>query len=257
MRERITAVIIVKNEADHIEDCIQSVNWVDEIVVVDTGSTDETIQIAKRFTSNVYEIEFNGYGDAKNYGVSRATSEWILSLDADERISPQLRDEIELVLERPDREGYYISRKPFFLGKAIVHGGWYPGYVLRLFKRGRGVFSSHKVHEEVRLSGTASRLRNPILHQTDPSLNHYLAKLNTYTSLAADALFEKGSGFALVRLLCNPPFMFLKMYFFRLGFLDGVHGFLLAVLSAFHVFVKYAKLWERRRCEKDANTPDM
>jgi glycosyltransferase involved in cell wall biosynthesis len=257
MRERIAAVIIVKNEEDHIQSCIESVNWVDEVVVVDTGSTDRTVDAAKRFTFNVYEIEFDGYGDAKNYGMSRATSEWILSLDADERISPQLRDEIEQVLEKPGRDGYYIPRKPFFLGKAIVHGGWYPGYVLRLFRKSKGVFSSRRVHEEVELTGSTSRLRNPILHHTDPSLNHYLAKMNTYTSLATDVLLEEGSFFRLFRLLCNPPFMFLKMYFFKLGFLDGMHGFLLAVLSAFHVFVKYAKLWERERSRNDADTTDM
>ncbi len=258
MGERITAVIIVKNEEHQIMDCLQSLGWVDEIVVVDTGSTDRTVELAGRFASRVCKIEFKGYGDAKNYGVHMATGEWILSLDADERISPQLREEIEETLKREgDREGYYIPRKPFFLGKPIFHGGWYPAYVLRLFKRGEGFFNSRKVHEDVKLSGRVAYLKNHILHYTDPNLSHYLDKLNSYTSLAADELFSRHQSFRLFRLLCNPPFMFFKMYFFKLGFLDGMHGFLLAIFSTFHVFIKYAKLWERECAKKDADTPDM
>lgn len=257
MRKRITAVVVVKNEEGRIVNCLENLSWVDEIVVVDTGSTDRTVELAKGFTSKVYEIKFKGYGSAKNYGLSVASSEWILCLDADEQISSELRGEIEEILERGDPEGYYIPRKPFFLGKSVLHGGWYPGYVLRLFERGKGSFSCRKVHEEVELSGRVSYLRNPILHYTDPDLNHYLSKLNVYTSLAADELFEKGNVFRFFRLLCNPPFMFVKMYLFRLGFLDGMRGFLLAVLSAFHVFMKYAKLWERDCSTRDADTPDM
>lgn len=257
-KQRITAVIITKNEEHQIMDCLVSVNWVDEIIVVDTGSTDRTVELAKQCASTVCEIEFKGYGDAKNYGVGAATGEWILSLDADERISPRLRREIEELLgEERDEEGYFISRKPFFLGKPIRHGGWYPGYVLRLFRRGKGYFSSRKVHEEVELSGRVSHLKSPILHYTDPDLSHYLGKLNFYTSLSADELSERSKSFRLFRLLCNPPFMFFKMYFLKLGFLDGIHGFLLAVFSAFHVFMKYAKLWERECAKEDADTSDM
>lgn len=258
MSKRITAVIIVKNEEHQITYCLETLNWVDELVVVDTGSTDRTVELAKQFTPKVYEIEFKGYGHAKNYGIKMATGEWILSIDADERIPPELRREIQNILrEESDREGYYIARKPFFLGKPILHGGWYPGYVLRLFKREKGFFNSRRVHEEVKLSGRVSYLRHPILHYTDPNLNHYLDKMNLFTSLAADELAEKGERFRLFRLLCNPPFMFLKMYLLKLGFLDGMRGFLVAVLSAFHVFVKYAKLWERFGAKSDENTSDM
>lgn len=258
MATSITAVIITKNEEHQIEDCLKSLNWVDEIVVVDTGSKDRTVELAGRFTSRVYEIEFEGYGHAKNFGLDMATGKWILSLDADERISPQLREEIEKTLSAGgDQQGYYIPRKPFFLGKPILHGGWYPGYVLRLFKRGEGFFNSVKVHEGVKLSGRVAHLKTPILHYTDPDLNHYLNKLNLYTSLAADELLNRSIVFKLYKLLCNPPFMFFKMYFLRLGFLDGMHGFLLAVFSAFHVFIKYAKLWEQGCTPRDADTTDM
>jgi glycosyltransferase involved in cell wall biosynthesis len=256
--EGITAVVIVKDEEHQLAACLESIAWVDEIIVVDTGSKDGTVELARRYTPNLYEIEFEGYGHAKSYGLEMASSEWILSLDADERISPSLRDEIRNLIDRPgDVDGYLIPRTPFFLGKAIRHGGWYPAHVLRLFRRGKGSFSQRRVHEEVILSGSCLRLKNPILHYTDPDLTHYMRKLNLYTSLSAAELVEKRKEFALSRLLLRPPFMFLKMYLFRLGFLDGLQGFLLAALSSVHVFLKYAKHWEMLSSTHNADTPDL
>jgi glycosyltransferase involved in cell wall biosynthesis len=243
----ISAVIVVRNEESQITDCLNELNWLGEIVVVDTGSTDRTVELAKRITSHVYEKEFCGFGDAKNYGLRHATGSWIISLDADERIPAELREEIEEAVRMEDaKDGYYIPRKPFFLGRPIRHGGWFPGHVMRLFRRGKGACTFRKVHEEVLLTGEAGYLKNCILHHTDPNLYHYLIKLNHYTTLAAEELVENKASFRFFRLLCGPPFMFVKMYFIKLGFLDGMRGFLLAVLSACHVFVKYAKLWERK-----------
>ena len=257
MRGRITAVIVARNEERQIMDCLNGLRWVDEIVMVDTGSTDATVEMARRSISKVYEIEFRGFGDAKNYGVRHATGDWILSLDADERIPAELKEEIEHVIGSADaNDGYYIPRKPFFLGHPIRHGGWYPGHVLRLFRKGKGTFTPQKVHEEVFLNGEIGYLKSPIVHCTDPDLHHYLTKLNRYTSLGADDLVGRKRRFRLFQLLSHPPYMFLRMYFLKLGFLDGMPGFVLAVLSACHVFVKYAKLWERESGVDDGNRAD-
>jgi len=257
MGEIVTAVIITRNEEHQILECLNSIAWVDEVVVVDTGSRDRTVELAKHWSARVYEIEFTGYGEAKNYGLRMARGDWILSIDADERVSPELRNEIEQKLHSgADREGYYVPRRAIFLGQPILHGGWYPGYVLRLFRREKGVFDARKVHEGVKVDGAVGYLRSPILHFTDPSLKHYLEKLNVYTSLAAEEVRDRSGSGQLFHLLCSPLFMFVKMYFLRLGLLDGMHGFVLAVCSAFHVFIKHAKIWEASR-DRDANTPDM
>jgi glycosyltransferase involved in cell wall biosynthesis len=256
--ERITAVVIVRDEEEQLGACLETVIWVDEIVVVDTGSRDGTVEVARRYTTKIAEIQFEGYGHAKNYGVDMATSEWVLSLDADERISEDLRDEIRDLLEgSPAGDGYLIPRLPFFLGKPIRHGGWYPAYVLRLFRRDSGSFTHRKVHEEAVVRGTVLRLAHPILHYTDPDLSHYLKKVNHYTSLSAEEMSESRKPFRLWWLLLRPPYTFLKMYLLKRGFRDGLHGFVLAVLSSVHVFLKYAKYWEVSSVERDADSPDM
>ncbi len=246
---RLTVITLTLNEAHNIGACLESVQWADEILVIDSGSTDDTIARARNFTSHIHEIAWQGYGAARNYAVGKATGEWILWLDADERVTPELAEEIRQVLREdpPGIDGYAIARRAYFLGRWIRHSGWYPGRVTRLFRRGKGSFSESRVHEQLRLDGTVVHTRHDLLHLTDPDLQHYLAKFNKYTTLAAQDMAAAGRAPGLADITVRPAFQFVKMYILRLGFLDGREGFMLAALSATYVFTKYAKLWELTR----------
>jgi glycosyltransferase involved in cell wall biosynthesis len=237
------------NEERNLAACLDSARWADEIIVVDSGSTDRTIEIARSYTECVYVVPWEGYGAARNLALARARGDWVLWLDADERVTPDLADEVRELLRRndPAYAGYNIARRAYFLGKWIRHCGWYPSRVTRLFRRTSGRFSESRVHERLELNGVSGVTRNDLLHYTDPDLTHYLEKFNRYTSLAAQDLHVDGRRFSIGDLLFRPPFLFLKMYVLRLGFLDGIQGFVLSVLSAAYVFTKYAKLWERER----------
>jgi glycosyltransferase involved in cell wall biosynthesis len=245
----LSVVTIALNEERNIAECLASVRWADELIVVDSGSTDRTVAIAQQFTSRVLVVEWKGYGATKNYALDQAQGDWVLWLDADERVTPQLADEIRGVIAQGDAEvsGYTVARRAYFLGRWIRHSGWYPSRVTRLFRRMRGRFSEARVHEQLTVKGRVNDLRNDLLHHTDPDLQHYFAKFNRYTSLAAEDMAEAGRRFSIADLLVRPAFLFVKMYVLRLGFLDGIHGFVLSVVSSAYVFVKYAKLWELQR----------
>ena len=241
---KISAIVITYNEEKNIERCLSSIAWVDEIVVVDSESTDDTKKIASEFTPRVFDIKWEGFGKAKDFAKDKASHQWILSVDADEVVTEDLKDEIQRITRSEDSlDGYYISRKSNFLGKWIKHGGWYPDYVLRLFKKDKAKFNHSMVHEKVWVEGKTGYLKNDLLHYTDPDFDHYLEKLNRYTSLGAEELFRKGKRAELFDVIFRPWAVFFKMYFVRKGFLDGLSGFILAVSSAFHVFSKYVKLW--------------
>ncbi|MDZ7291712.1 MAG: glycosyltransferase family 2 protein [candidate division KSB1 bacterium] len=246
--QSLSALVITKNEAENIRECLASLQWVDEIVVVDAESTDATVAQAEAFTNKIFVRRWEGFSAAKNFALAQCTGEWVLWIDADERVTPELRDEIIATLAGgPTANGYEIPRLANFLGKWIRHGGWYPGYVLRLFRRQLGRFNQKQVHEGVQLDGRVGRLSNPLLHYTDRDLWHYFEKFNHYTSLAAEELFRQGKRFHLWDLLFRPFWFFLRMYVFKAGFLDGLQGFILASLSATYVFAKYAKLWEKQK----------
>ena len=242
----ISVIVITKNEERNIADCLKSVAWADDIVVVDSQSTDRTVELARQFTPHIVVTPWMGYGAAKNFALEKARHEWVLWLDADERVSPELAREIQDVIsESADASAVYeIARKAYFLGKWIRHCGWYPGYVVRLFRKSSAAFSNEKVHERLEYSGEAGRLKNHLLHYTDDNLYHYFSKFNRYTSLAAADVMGSRREFSLTDLLVRPPFLFFKMYVLRLGFLDGMHGLILSLASASYVFTKYAKLWE-------------
>jgi glycosyltransferase involved in cell wall biosynthesis len=240
----ISVIVITYNEQKNIRKCLSSIDWADEIVVVDSGSTDDTKRIASEFTRKVLDIKWEGFGMAKDFARDQATCQWILSLDADEVVTEDLKEEIQRVIASPEAvNGYHIPRRSNFLGRWIEHGGWYPDYVLRLFRKDKARFTHSAVHERVEVDGEKGHLNNALMHHTDPNFDHYLGKLNRYTSLAAEELFKKGKRAKVWDVIFRPLAVFLKMYLAKRGFLDGFLGFILAVSSAFHVFSKYVKLW--------------
>jgi len=243
----VSIICITKNEEANISDCLRSVQWAQEFVVVDSGSTDSTVSLARGFTDKVFERPWDGYGEAKNFALSQCTGEWVFWIDADERVSLELAKEIESALSRPlDRvAGFSTPRKAFFLGKWIKHCGWYPGRVTRLFRRRAASFTIDRVHEQLLLDGSIENLDSDLLHYTDPNLFHYFRKLNKYTSLAAQDLESRGKRFSVFQLVGKPLWTFVRMFIVKRGFLDGIHGFVLSALSACYVFAKYAKLWEK------------
>jgi len=245
----ISVVIVARDEEKNIETCLQSVSWADEtIVIVDDRTVDRTAELAAPLATRVYHHEWEGYGGTKNWAIAQASGDWILSLDADERVPEALAREIrdEVLARDPEVAAYRMARLPYFLGREIRHCGWYPGYVLRLFRKGRVVYDGALVHESVEVDGSIACLHNELEHFTDPTIYHYLRKLNRYTTLAAQDLSSEGRRGSLRDLVLRPPAFFLRMYLLRGGFLDGMHGFMLSYLSAFYVFVKYAKLFTLR-----------
>jgi glycosyltransferase involved in cell wall biosynthesis len=242
---KLSVITLALNEEHNIGECLETVKWADEIIVVDSGSTDRTVEIARRYTVKVLTVEWKGYGATKNYALKQTTGDWILWLDADERVPSALATEIQEVLRNgsPSYDGYSIARRAYFLGRWIKHCGWYPGRVTRLFRKEKSSFTESNVHEQIIVDGKIGALSNDLLHFTDPDLHHYFQKFNRYTTLAAQDLLNAGKKFFLYDLLIRPPFLFFKMYVLRAGFLDGMQGFVLCVVSSLYVFTKYAKLW--------------
>ena len=227
--------------------CLESLKTcVDQIfVVVDKNSTDKTLEIVQ--ASGVdYEIkEWASFAAAKKYALSKVKNNWVFWVDSDEVLTPGLQEEIRKFKEsEPAFHVYKVARRAFFLGKWIKHGGWYPGLTARLFDKSCVSFNDNDVHEGLVFTGETGTLNNDLEHYTDLNIKHYYQKFNNYTSLAAIELMKKERPFKMADLLIRPPFAFVKMYFIRLGFLDGIQGFILAVFSANYVFTKYAKLWE-------------
>ena len=243
----LSVILITNNEANNIRRALDSVKFADEIILNDSGSTDGTLEIAQTYGCRIIRNEFVGFGVAKQTALDAAQSDWVLSIDADEEIDQALASMIKQAMASTDYNGYNLNRKSQFLGRWIQHSGWYPDYLPRLFRRDRGRFTSDSVHERIEIDGALGKLEGHILHYTDPDIDHYLEKLNRYTTLSAEALHGQGRPFKILDILIKPPATFIKMYFFKSGFRDGIQGLLLALLSSFHVLCKYAKLWERQR----------
>jgi glycosyltransferase involved in cell wall biosynthesis len=245
----LSVIILTFNEEANIRECLESIRWAHEKLVVDSQSTDRTVAIAHECGATVLNIPWEGYGGTKNRALERTTGDWILWLDADERVPDELGAEIRGILSNEGNhfQAFTVARRAWFLGKWIRHAGWYPGRVVRLFRKGSGRFTEPSVHEGLVVEGAIGSLQHDLIHLTDPNLNHYIQKLNRYTSLAAEDLQKKGKRFSFLDLLVHPLFTFFKMYILNQGFRDGIHGFILCILSACYVFVKYAKLWEREQ----------
>jgi glycosyltransferase involved in cell wall biosynthesis len=251
---RLSAVVITKNEEDNIRRCLESIRFADEIIIIDSGSIDKTIEIAESFNARVYSPEWQGFGNAKRAGVDKSDGDWILSIDADEEVTETLAAEIQAVIGKSNgASGYYVKRKTKFLGRWILHCGWYPDYVLRLFQKSSGTFDNAIVHEKVVTNGPVAYLKGELLHYSYPNLEHYLIKFNRYTTMGAEEAFLKGRRAGLMDIVIKPAASFVKHYLLKQGYRDGVEGFVLSSLSSMSVMVKYAKLrqlWKEQNKER-------
>jgi glycosyltransferase involved in cell wall biosynthesis len=243
-RPTVAVVLIVRNEAARLRDCLASIRWADEIVILDTGSTDETVAIAREFTGKVHSAAFSGFGPLKNQALDLATCDWILSVDADERVTPELQQEIMVALRAdPGHAGYLVPRLSYLCGRPMRHGGWWPDYVARLVRRGQGRFTDVPVHEELVIRGSTGRLAAPLLHDAYDNLEQVLEKLNRYSTLAAEKMHRAGRRAGVMTALVHGAWSFFRTYVLQLGLLDGRRGLILAVLNAEHSYYRYAKLW--------------
>ena len=249
-KPKLSVAIITHNEEKNIRRTLESVAWADEIIVVDSGSTDNTVAICREYTDKVVNQDWLGFARQKNLAIDRATGDWVLSLDADEPIESALAEEIRGIIAGPDAlDGYRIPRKTFFLGKQIRYGGWYPDRNLRLFRKNAGRFEERAVHEAIKVQGAVGNTRHAILHYAYNDLAAYMSSINKYSSLAVTVMAEKKiSRFksSWVNILFRPAGTFMIKYFLRLGFLDGKHGLILNFFHSYYVFAKYAKAWEYR-----------
>lgn len=241
----LTACIITLNEEAQIADCLRSLDFCDEIIVVDSHSTDRTREIAASLGARVIERDWPGYRSQKQFAVDAATHDWVLSLDADERLSPELAADIRRLRETPagSEVGYRMPRMTRYFGEWIRHGDWYPDRLLRLFDRRHCKFGGHEVHEKVEADGPLGALTHPILHDSYESLDDQLAKLQRYARLMAESQHARGRRAGLIEVFGNPFWRFFRAYFLRAGFLDGWRGLVIALIEANYVRQKYLRLW--------------
>lgn len=245
MRQKVTALIPTFNEEPVIAECLRSVAWVDELFVVDSFSRDKTPEIARGFGARVVQHEYLNSAAQKNWAIPQSSHPWVLLVDADERVTPELAEEIQRLLEEgPRADGYWIHRVNHFLGRRMKHCGWETDKVIRLFRRDVARYEAKEVHAEIDLPGSLPTLRHPLLHYSFRSFAQYWRKMEIYSDWGASQMWKEGRRAGLVSIGLRPVQRFLKMYVFRLGFLDGIHGLALSMLGAFSVFLKYAKLWE-------------
>jgi glycosyltransferase involved in cell wall biosynthesis len=242
---QLSVIVIALNQEDNIVPCLETVRWADDIVLVDSGSRDRTLELARSFTDRIFTIDWPGFGAAKNYALDQARGDWVFSLDTDERVSETLRDEIIATVRGGGRfAGYRLPRKNYFGGRWVRYLGWYPDYTLRLFRRDKGRFRERAVHEEVVVDGPVGVLHNPLDHYSYASVSDYLARQDRYARLAAEELLKEGRRPRAGELFWRPLSHFLKLYVLRLGFLEGRLGYTLAVIGSLYNFLKYYYLRE-------------
>jgi glycosyltransferase involved in cell wall biosynthesis len=248
MSPRLSAIIIARNEARHIEACLNSLTFCDERIVVDGGSDDDTVALAKACGASVVVApEWRGFGPQKNYALSLASGEWVLSIDADESVSEKLAAEIMDAIARGQADGYEMPRLSTFCGRPMRHSGWYPDYVLRLFRRERARFSDDLVHERVICDGVVKRLREPLTHHPVARLEDSLSRMDRYSTARAEMIVASGRRVSFFTGILRGWWTFIQTYFIRLGFLDGAEGFLLAVANAQGTYYRYMKAWLKGR----------
>lgn len=236
-------VIITKNEEENIKGCLESVSWADEIVVLDSGSADKTIEICKSYTNNVHITDWPGFGPQKQRAVDAASNDWILSIDADERISEALKQQILQSLEDPQKDAYEVPRLSYLCGKPIRHGGWYPDHLVRVFNKNKAKFSNDLVHEKVLVDGTIGRLSEDLIHYSYADLDQFMHKFNVYSRLGAQNLKAKNKTSGVLKAVVRGMISFLKVYIFKKGFLDGAEGLVIGISAFESTYYKYLKLY--------------
>jgi (heptosyl)LPS beta-1,4-glucosyltransferase len=249
---KVSVTVITRNEAADIDAALASVAWADEIVVVDAHSTDDTVALASRRTDRVVVRDWAGYIDQKNYAASIASHDWILSLDADERVTPALASEIVSAVAREPREAAFrIPRVTWHLGRWVRTTDWYPDYQTRLYDRRAAEWTGRYVHESVAVRGETGQMRGEIQHYAYRDIAEHLETIDRYSTYAARQMQEGGARTGLLQLAGHPPLAFLRNYLVRGGVRDGAPGFIISALNAYYVFLKYAKLWELQRSTRD------
>ncbi len=249
----LSVCIVTYNEEDNIRECLESVSWANEIIVVDSLSDDRTVEICRQYTNRVIQRKWNGYIDQKSFALEHAAGEWVLFIDADERLSPGLTKEIkkEISKENNEYDGFYLPRHIYYLGRWINHGEWYPEYRLRLFKRSKGRIGGIEPHDKVELTAPGRTrvkyLREDMWHFTYKTLSDQIRTSDKFSSVSADEMDKTGKNFHIFQLLLHPPARFITGYILRGGFRDGIPGLIIAITCSFHVFLKYCKLWELKK----------
>jgi glycosyltransferase involved in cell wall biosynthesis len=248
----ISAIVVCFNEEDRIEDCLKSLAWCDEIVVVDSFSTDKTPEICQRYTQKFVQRQWAGYRDQKAYAHSLATRDWVLLVDSDERVTDELRREIaeRLAQDKDDYAGYSIPRLVHYLDRWWRRGGWYPDYDVRLFRRDRATWGGVDPHEKIIVDGRVRRLHHPLHHFSYRSIDDHINRINRFTTISSAELKKAGGRWRLSDALLRPAVRFFRSYILKRGFMEGFAGFHVAVTAAVYVFLKYAKLWELELKEK-------
>lgn len=248
---KVSGLIICRNEEKNIEECIKSILWCDEILIIDSYSADSTLEIAKKYSGNIYQNEWKGFAEQRKFALTKVNYEWVFSIDADERCTEELKDEIINLLSKDNipENGFEIPRKSFFLNKWIKHGGWYPNYQLRLFRKNAAEISNRLVHESYLINGQKGKLKNNILHYTVTSISDYVAKINSYSSLSAlEKVNRKNIGFIDIYLL--PRIAFFQQYVLKGNFLDGIPGLM---VSKFHMITKLLNNMKIREMQNNKN----
>jgi len=253
--EKVSVVIIVYDEERNLPVCLDTVSWANEIVVVDSYSQDRTVEVARKYTDAIYQREYQGHIDKKRFAVSKASHDWVFSIDADERATPELVEEIRAVLTKggDGHVAYTMPRITWHLGRWIRHGEWHPDRVTRLFRKSRMRYEGTEPHDRVVIDGPTGHLKGNLLHYNYRDFAHQIQTVQAYSDVAARAMFAENSRTGILNLVFRPAFRFLKCYFLKLGILDGWPGLIMAITSAFYVHAKYAKLYELQKVRTREN----
>lgn len=246
----LSVIIITKNEAQHIARCLESVKFADEIIVLDSGSSDNTVELCKTYTDKVFITDWPGFGIQKQRALDKASGDWVLSIDADEQVNSQLRAEILQAMQNNNADGFEIPRLSSYCGREMKHGGWWPDYVLRLFKREMGKFSPELVHERIYVNGKIAKLNQPLLHEAFIDPEEVLHKINSYSTLGAQKLHKAGKKTSLGQAILKGLWTFIRTYFLKAAFLDGRQGLMLAISNAEGAYYKYLKLLELNNAQE-------
>ena len=245
---RVSAVLVCFDEEENVERCLQSLAWADEIIVVDSFSQDRTVELSRKYTNKIFQREWSGMVQQRAYAVSLAQNEWVFAIDADEVVTETLRDDVLTRLSegKKQKNGYYVKRHSYYMGRWINHGGWYPDFKLRLFRKDKAYVGGENPHDKCFVQGRTAKLKGEMIHYPYKNISRQLRTIDTYSDIVSERFFKEKPAFPLVKMFVKPPVKFLETYIYKLGFLDGLPGFVISILSSYYVFMKYAKLWEKR-----------